>query len=365
MERADGADLDITPTRVSGEVKNIETGGRRLLLVTKAGNLVIVNIDENTVYLHVPPGEKTLDKAITISLSDVTVGDRIVARGRVAEDRKSVSARQVIVMTKSDLEQRDQATRADWRKRGITGRITGLNPETKDIIVGFRERAGSTTIRTNEKAIFLRFPPDSVKFSDARPSSFSELKVGDQLRARGEKSVDGTTLVAEEVVSGLFRMAGGTIQTLNSETGEVKIITVDTGQPLTILVVRDSIVRRVPADIVKMIEARTSQAEGPKATPSGNPRSSNSPSSSGSGDIQEIIERLPPIAVKDLKIGETIVVSSTVGRNPSLITAITVAAGLDNLVLRSQKPKSSKTRIATSTDLGLPGGILEGGIGVP
>jgi len=366
IEATEQVDVDITPTRLSGEVKSIDTTGNRLLLATKSGTQVTVMVDEKTVYLRVPPGETTLAKALAISLSDVTVGDRIVARGRVAEDRKSVPARQVIVMTKSDLETRTQSSRDDWRKRGITGRITGLNPETKEVMVGSRDHAGSTTVRTNEKAIFLRFPPDSVKFSDARASSFAELKVGDQLRARGEKSVDGTMLTAEEVISGSFCMVGGPIQTLNNETGAVNIITIDTGQPLTVLIVKDSIVRRVPPDIVKMIEARTSQAERPKAPPSGNATSSNSPSSSGgSGDIQEIIEHLPPISVNDLKVGETIIVSSTVGRDPSTVTAITVAAGLDDLVQRSQKTKSSKTRIATSADLGLPGGVLDGGIGVP
>lgn len=359
-------DLDITPTRISGEAKNIDPSARQLLLATKSGNMVLVTVDERTVYLRVPPGETTLDRAIAISLLDVTVGDRIVARGRVAEDRKSVPARQIIVMTKSDLEQREQRNREDWRKRGVTGRVLGLNLDTKEIVLGFRERENTIIIRTNEKVIFQRFPPDSVKFSDARLSSLAELKVGDQLRARGEKSSDGTVLVPEEIVSGSFRMVSGPIQTINPHTGEVTINSLETGQPVTILIMKGSMVRRVPLDVVRMIEARTSQAGRPKSPASSGPAASNALSfDRGSGDIQEIIERLPPIQVNDLKVGETIVVSSTVGRNPSLITAIAVAAGLDDLVRRTPKSKGPVGRIGTGTELGLPGGVLDGGIGVP
>ena len=36
-----------------------------------------------------------------------------------------------------------------------------------------------------------------------RPST--QIQPGDQLRARGEKSADGTEITAEEVVSGTFR----------------------------------------------------------------------------------------------------------------------------------------------------------------
>ena len=361
----DRTDPDITPTRVSGEVRSIDATGHKLLLTTNSGNMITVIVDEKTTCVRVPPGETTLDKATTISFTDVIVGDRIIVRGRIVEDRKSIPARQIIVMTKGDLQQREQRNREDWRKRGVTGRIIGLNIETKEITLGFRERESTMTIRTNEKVIFQRFPPDSVKFSDARPSSLAELKVGDQVRARGEKSMDGSSLMAEEIISGSFRMVGGSIQTISAETGQIKINTIDTDQPLTILIKKESVVRRVPSDVVRMIEARTSQ-KGPKTSVTATNATPNvSGSDGGSGDIQEIIERLPPIQVSDLKPGELIVVSSTIGRDPLLVTAITVAAGLEDLVRRAQKPKAVRSRITSSTELGLPSGVMDGGIGVP
>jgi hypothetical protein len=46
------------------------------------------------------PGETSLTNATDISFSDIGEGDRIYARGNVAEDRKSVTALQIIVMSK-------------------------------------------------------------------------------------------------------------------------------------------------------------------------------------------------------------------------------------------------------------------------
>jgi Golgi nucleoside diphosphatase len=46
---------------------------------------------------------------------------------------------------------------------------------------------------------FFRYAADSVNLNDARPSSFAEIKVGDQLRALGQKSEDGSRLAAEEI----------------------------------------------------------------------------------------------------------------------------------------------------------------------
>ena len=63
--------------------------------------------------------------------------------------------------------------------------------------------AGQTVnVVTTPQTTFRRYAPDSVKFSDAKPSSMSELKAGDQARVLGDKTGDAVT--AEVVVSGSF-----------------------------------------------------------------------------------------------------------------------------------------------------------------
>ena len=39
-----------------------------------------------------------------------------------------------------------------------------------------------------QRRVIRRYAPDSVKFADAKESTLAEIKVGDQVRARGDKS---------------------------------------------------------------------------------------------------------------------------------------------------------------------------------
>ena len=65
--------------------------------------------------------------------------------------------------------------------------------------------------RSRKQTIIRRYAPDSVKFDDAKPGTLEQIKPGDQLRARGNKSADGNELAAEEIVSGAFRNVAGTV----------------------------------------------------------------------------------------------------------------------------------------------------------
>ena len=93
---------------------------------------------------------------------------------------------------------------------------------------------------------FRRYAPDSVRFSDAKPSTLAELEPGDQLRALGDKNEDGTRLEAEEVVSGNFRTAAGTVTALDTAAGEVRIKELGSGKPLVIKVTSEASLRRLP-----------------------------------------------------------------------------------------------------------------------
>ncbi len=134
-------------------------------------------------------------------------GDRVLALGKVSDDHKSVPARTVVVMNKADIAKKQEAERAEWKKRGMLGIITALKPETKEITISSRTMAGpqSLIIPVSDKVEMRRYAPDSIKFADAKPAKFEELKVGDQLRALGERNPDGTAFTAEKVVTGSFK----------------------------------------------------------------------------------------------------------------------------------------------------------------
>jgi hypothetical protein len=66
--------------------------------------------------------------------------------GTFADDRKSVSALQVIVMSKGDIAKKQEAERLEWRRRGVLGVIQALKPEAHEITIQSRTMAGNTSI---------------------------------------------------------------------------------------------------------------------------------------------------------------------------------------------------------------------------
>src|SRR6185295_18853946 len=176
-------DAGITATRVLGEVTEIDGSGKRVVVKTEAGSIVTVTIDDKTEFLRVPPGETALYKAVKTTLAEIGVGDKVYARGRVSEDRKSVPAQKLVVMAQADIQKKHERERAEWRKRGISGIVSAVNPQAREITVQSRGREGvkPVIITAPETAQFHRYTPDSVKFTEAKLGSLSDIKVGDQL----------------------------------------------------------------------------------------------------------------------------------------------------------------------------------------
>lgn len=360
-------DPDITAARVSGEVVTVDLAGKQMTLKTAAGSVVVVALDDRTAYLHVPPGEVTLERAASIPPGSIGVGDRVIARGKVAQDKKSVPARQVIVMTKADLALKVEREREEWRRRGIAGRIADVRPAEREVVAVVRSGAGEQriTLGVSEKVVLRRLAPGAVKFSDAGPSSFEELKVGDHIRALGERSPDGSRYTPEEIISGSFRMVGGPLKAIDAAAGALTIDNLEDGRPVTVTVTKDSMLRRVPPDLVALIAQRKAQDDA--AAGGARPQQGVQPAPGGraNADIQELIERLPQLPISGLKVGETIVVSSTAGPDPARVTGIIVAAGLDSLLKPVKAARGALKSTSAGTSLGLPSGVLDGGTGGP
>src|SRR5258705_12434317 len=153
--------------------------------------------------MRVAPGETTLTNATKITFADVAEGDRVLALGKVSADQKLVPARTLVVMTKADIAKKQEAERAEWKRRGVLGIITALKPETKEITITSRTMAGpqALVIPVSDKVELRRYAPDSIKFADASVSKFEELKVGDQLRALGERNPEATSFTPQNVVT--------------------------------------------------------------------------------------------------------------------------------------------------------------------
>lgn len=372
-------DPGITANGAIGEIKVIDQAAKQLIVKTDAGSIVTVSVADATSYLRLTPGEKSLDKATKIALSDLAEGDRVFARGTPAEDRKSVASRVVIVMSKADIAKKHEEERADWRRRGLLGEITTLNATTKEITISTRTMGGmqSVVIPVAENVEMRRYAPDSIKFADAKVSSFEELKVGDQLRALGERSADGTRFTAEKVVTGSFRTVAGTVTAINPTTGEVNINDLEKKQPLTVVIKQDAVLRRFPP----MSEMAGLFSRGPGAGGTGGqgqaagqrPAQGQAERPGGPGgqrpgggfNIQDMLERLPIITIADLKVGDTIVVSSTKGADVSRLTAISLVSGADTLLSMIAARQQQAGGQATPNPAAGLGQGFQFGIGLP
>jgi len=298
-------DPAITSLSVTGVVTELKTEARQLIVKTAAGNEVTVTLSDRTTFMRIPPGEKTKDKFIPIAATDFGVGDSVFARGRMSADLKSMPALEFYVMSKTDIAQKRERERDEWTKRGIAGTVSNVNATTNEISLDTRTPAGPKPIvvAASAQTQFRRYAPDSVRFSDAKPSTFAELKVGDQLRALGTKSADGARFTPEEIVAGSFQTIGGPITEINIEKQEIKINDLQSKQAVTVVVTKDSSMR--------------------KFTP-------------GTGDLQEMFDRLPTLTLGELKIGESILISSTKGADPNRITAIAIVSGVGSLLQNAQ-----------------------------
>lgn len=411
-------DKSIMPGGVIGVAAAVSAS--EITIKTDAGNTVTASLNAQTTYMRLPPGETTLSKATKITAAEVAAGDRVFARGLLSADQKTLPARVVIVMTKADIAQKQERDRAEWQRRGIAGTVSAINPASKEVTVNIRAREGDAPVNIaagGEAVRFRRYAPGSVKFSDAQPGTFADLRVGDQVRALGERSADGASFTPEEIVSGSFRTIGGTVTAVNPAANEVKIKELNAqgkAGELSVTVNQDSMVRRLPPEMATMLAQRMAGGRGegrprpgaggsspsagsgnrpgaegggppqrqrPPADGAGGPPSGNPGGQGGNAggpprgprggvggniDLQEMLERMPASSLADLKPGDVVLFSSTTGADPTKATAITMVAGLDPIVKMMQQSGSRRGGGAgngAEVSGNLPG--LDLGIGLP
>src|SRR5687767_15213584 len=150
------------------------------------------------------PGEAAAQKALQIGLEEVAVGDRVFARAAFIGDGKTLEARQVVVSSTAATTAQSQPQQTDLRSRPMAGRIARVDVDKKEITLQPRGREAVTppTIVISDATRFFRYAPDSLDINHASRSSISQMREGDQLRALGERSEDGTRFAATEIKIG-------------------------------------------------------------------------------------------------------------------------------------------------------------------
>lgn len=365
--------------RPVGAIKAIS--GNTIILTTDAGSDLTVQVQDATKFMRIAPGQKDLKDATPILLTDLQTGDRILVRGRLADDGKTVFAASVIAMKKADIAEKQSHEREEWQRHGLGGLVSSIDAANDTIAVALPSVGEKKTvaIHLSKDTVLRRYASDSVKFDDAQLASLDQVKPGDQLRARGSRSADGADFTADEIVSGTFRNIAGTISALDASAGTITVQDLVSKKPITVKVTPESQLRKLPPPIAQRIAARlkgtpaeaptsssapagSSASAEPTTKPSGPPSGSSGGSGSGGmsrpgggpADLQQMISRLTAATLADLQKGDAVMIVATEGGANGVPTVITLLGGVAPILEAS--PKNSPSTILSPWSLSSGGG---------
>lgn len=331
----------------SGTVKS--TSGSELTLTTQAGQDYTVNVPAAAKILVVPPGSKDLKSATPGTLSDVAAGDRALVTGSTSDTGTTLTATRVVLMKSAAIAESHAAEETAWQQ-GVGGIVKSADPAAGKIVI----TSGMKTIavQSTPQTVVRHYSGDSVRFSDATLSSVNAIKPGDQLRVRGTKSADGSSIVADEMVSGTFHNYSGLLAAVDPAAGSVTLKDLATKKTVTVAVTSSSDVRRIPEMAAQMIAARMKGSAGtagsaPSAAPAGGapgaagPRGPGGYGGAGGGagragaDLSQMLARLPTETLAGLKTGDAVMIVATSPADSTKATAVTLLAGVEAILTAS------------------------------
>ena len=367
-----------------GTVKTI--AGDSLTINTDAGGEVRVLVPDSARLLQLEPGQKDLKAAQPVKLQDFQPGDRVLARGKLSDDGKSLEASIIIVMKQISISQKQQQEREEWQKSSVGGLVKNVDTSagTITITMGAGPTIKPVVIHASKNTVVRRYTPNSVKFDDAKKSTLAEVKPGDQVRARGTKNADGSEITAQEIVSGSFKNIAGTVQVVNADDKTLTVMDLVTKKPITVKVTADSQMHQLPAMMAQRIAMRLKGGSPQGAGPAGNsqsppvatahaPASASSqaptqgvaqgwngtggagPGGNGNGgapDLQRMLGRTPTVGLADLKKGDAVMIVCTEGTSDTPPTAITLLSGVEPILTASPEGAKGMSLSAWSLDSG-------------
>jgi hypothetical protein len=311
-------------TRFVGSIVSIQDN--ELTIKTDAGETRTVKVPGNAILKRIAPGQKDLSTAEVIAFGSLASGDRVLIKLDPASTSNPPLALQVVAIKQNDLLQKQQQESEDWRRRSVGGLVKSVDASAGVVVISNGLSGKSIAIRIGKATILRRYAPDSVRFEDAKAAPLSAIAIGDQLRARGEKSADGASLDAAEIVSGAFRNLSGLVSSLDVAAAKLQIKDLATKNQVTIHITAQTQIRKLPEQTAKMLAARLNSA--PQSAPDRS--STNSSAPRNSSDPQQLLNRLPAIAIGELKKGEAIMAVAT--GDDGDVNAIVLLTGVEPLL---------------------------------
>ncbi len=355
------------PTRQLGTVKSVS--GSTVTITTAAGAPITIQLAPEVTVLMLQPGVTDIKQATPSKPEDIAVGDRVLATGKPGDSADVLTASRVVLMKATALAARDQAEQADWTRRGVGGIVKSVNG---DVIV-ISSGAKTINIQTTPGTVFHKYADDSVAFKDAHPSTLAEIHPGDQLRARGAHSADNSAVTAEEIVDGSFANLSGVITAIDPAAGTVSFKDLTTKKPVTVKLTANSEIKKIDSTASARFLGGASGGGQPGGgapggygggayggPPAGGAQRTGASGASRGADLTRMIARLPPQPITALKPGDAVMVVATepTGSNP--YTAITLLAGVEQIL--AAKPANGEAITLQPWSMG-EGGMPAGGMG--
>ena len=381
-------------SKAVGTVKSV--AGNSVAITTDGGGQVNVTIADSARIVRATPGQTDLKSATPVALSEIQVGDRILARGQAGENN-SVLASAVIVMKQSDIADRQQREREEWR-HGVGGMVKSVDPTSGTITVNksLATQGKEILVHVTPQTELLRYPANSINFEDARPGTIDEIKAGDQLNARGVKSADGGEFAAQAVISGSFRNVAGTVISTDAAANTVTITDLATKKPMMVKIDPQSQMRKLPEFVATLIAVRLkggaagaamagrapaagmgqgggeaagrgNSGQGSGGAASGGGRGNGAPGEGGAGasggggfrgnggppDFQQMLSRMPAVTLADLKKGDAVILVATAETEP---VAIKLVTGVEPILSAAPPGMNAAATVLSPWNLGQSAG---------
>lgn len=356
--------------RQSGTVKAVTPSD--LVLTNAAGQDFAVNLPPSAKVLLVDPVTRDVKNAQPGSIGDIAAGDKAIVSGTAGDAGQTLNATRILLLKSGAIAAMHEQEQAAWA-RSLGGIVKAKDAASGALTVA--NGARTYTINTTPQTVVRRYAAGSVRFEDAVKSNVDAVQPGDQVQARGQRSPDGATVTADEIVTGSFSNFSGTLSGIDASAGTVTLKDLATKRQVTVLVTPQTNVRKLPAGFGAGMAARggAGTAAGAQGRPAGSGEGTGAGNSAQGSpaagaregaaaggrrpDLSRILNRLPTETLGELKQGDAVMIVASNAAGGGQPTAITLLSGVEQILASS--PAGQTTLSPWS--LGGGGGEGEGG----
>jgi len=335
--------------RQSGTVKAVTP--RDFVLTNAAGQDFAVTVPPGARILLVDPATKDVKTAQPGSMTDISASDKAIVTGTPGDAGQSLTATRIYLLKSSAIAAVHSQEQAAWA-RSVGGIVRSVDPATGTITAA--NGARTITVNTSPSTTVRRYAGGSVRFEDAVKSTVAAIQPGDQIQARGQRSPDGTSIAADEIVTGSFSNFSGLLTEVDPAAGTVTLKDLATKRTVTVALTGQTNLRHLPATFAQGMAGRgagasqgapaagqAAQSPGPGQPAAASPTGGAS-QSGGAGrpagarmDLSRMVNRLPTETIAELKPGEAVMIVASNGVSAGRPTAITMVSGVEQILAAS------------------------------